>query len=102
MPVITRGQLRSVSHPNEGRPSEDKSPRTMQESDDIDDPMNGTFAGLPSSEEGEGHESVWDEPESAPEGESDNEESDHPEVDDDYEGTLDTIKGYTPFKLRPQ
>lgn len=74
----------------------------MQESDDIDDPMNGTLTGLPSSEEGEEQETVWDEPESASEGESDNEESDHPEVDDDYEGTFNTIKGYTPFKLRPQ
>jgi hypothetical protein len=103
MPVTTRHQLRSLSHPNaisEGGPSEDTLLRTMQESDDDDDPMDGSFAVLSSSEE---DESVWDEPESgAPEEESGPEESDHPEVDDDYEGTFNTIKGYMPCKLRTQ
>lgn len=69
----------------------------MQESDDDDDPMNGSIAVL---SEGEEHESVWDEPESgASEEEFGHEESDHPETDDDYEGTSDTIKGYMPYKL---
>jgi hypothetical protein len=100
MPVVTRGQLRSISHPNpisEGGALADTLPRTMQESDDDDDPMNGSIAVL---SEGEEHESVWDEPESgASEEELGDEESDHPETDDDYEGTSDTIKGYMPYKL---
>jgi hypothetical protein len=103
MPVTTRRQLRSLSHPNaigECGPSEDTFPRTMQESDDDDDPMDGSFAVLPSSEEGEEHESVWDEPKSgAPEEELGHAESDN---DDDYEGTFNTIKGYVPCKLRTQ
>jgi hypothetical protein len=70
----------------------------MQESDDNDDPMDGSFTVLSSGEEG-----VWDEPESgSSEEESGNEESDNPEVDDDYEGTFDTIKTYTPWKPRTQ
>jgi hypothetical protein len=69
----------------------------MQESDDNDDPMDGSVAVL---SEGEGHESVWDEPESGTsEEELGHEDSDHPEVDDDYEGTLNTIKSYTSCKL---
>lgn len=106
MPVITRHQLRSLSHPNavsEGGPSEDTLPRTMQESDVNDDPTDGSFAVLSSSKEDEGQESVWDEPESgASEDESDHEEIDHPEVDDDYEGSFHITKGYMSCKLRTQ
>lgn len=101
MPVTTRRQLRGLSHRiaiSETGPSEDTFPRTMQESDDDDDPMDGSFAVLCSSE-GEEHESMWDEPES---GASEDEESDNPEVDDDYEGTFSIIKGYTRCKLRTQ
>jgi hypothetical protein len=97
MPVITRRQLRSLSHPNavsEGGPSEDTLPRTMQESDVDDDPMDGSFAVLSSSKEDEEQESVWDEPEfDASEDESDHEEIDHPDVDDDYEGDFHIIDG---------
>jgi hypothetical protein len=96
MSVTTRHQLRSLSHPNavsEGGPSEDTSPRTMQESDVDDDPMGGSFAVLSSSKEDEEQESAWDEPESgASEDESDHdEEIDHPDVDDDYEGNFQII-----------
>jgi hypothetical protein len=112
MPVITRRQLRGLSHPNavsEGGPSEDTLPRTTQESHgDVDnDPMDGYFAVLSSSKEDEEQESVWDEPESDPsEDESDHEEIDHPDVDDDddddYEGNFHITGGYMPCKLRTQ
>ena len=108
MPVITRRQLRSLSHPNavsEGGPSEDTLPRTMQESDVDNDPMDGSFAVLSSSKEDEEQESVWDEPESdASEDESDHEEIDHPGVDedDDYEGNFHITDGYMPCKLCTQ
>ncbi|KAF8487336.1 hypothetical protein DFH94DRAFT_849739 [Russula ochroleuca] len=89
MPVTTRRQLMGLSHPNaisERGPTEDTLPRTMQESDDDDDPMDGSFAVLSSSEEDEDHEPVRDEPESGASEEAlDHEESDLLEVDDDYE-----------------
>ena len=104
MPVTTRRQLRSVSHLDaisEAGPTEDAFPRTMQKSDIDDDPMGGSFA--VSSNEGEEHEPVWDEPEfGASEEELGHEESDNPEVDDDYEGTFNTIRVYTLCKLRAQ
>jgi hypothetical protein len=110
MPVITRRQLRSLSHPNavsEGGPSEDTLPGTMQESDVDNDPMDGSFAVLSSSKEDEEQELVWDEPESgASEDESDHEEIDHPDVDDDddddYEGKFHIANGYMPCKLYTQ
>jgi hypothetical protein len=106
MPVTTRRQLMGLSHPNaisERGPTEDTLPRTMQESDDDDDPMDGSFAVLSSSEEDEDHEPVRDEPESGASEEAlDHEESDLLEVDDDYEGTFNTIKVYTSCKLRTQ
>lgn len=105
MPVTTRRQLRSASHRNaisEGGPTEDALPRTMQESDNDDDLMGGSFA-VSSSEDGEEHGSMWDEPVSgASEDESDREEGEYPELDDDYEGTFNTIRVYTPCKLRTQ
>jgi hypothetical protein len=92
MPVITRRQLRSISHSNpisEGGTLEDALPRTMQESDDDDDPMDGSVAVL---SEGGGHESES--------GASEEEFGrDHLEVDDDYEGTFNTVKSYTSCKL---
>ena len=106
MPVITRRQIRSLSHPNtvsEGGASEDTLPRTMQESDVDDDPMDGSFAVMSSSKEDEEQESVWDEPKfDASEDESDHEEIDHPDVDDDYEGNFHITDGYMPCKLHTQ
>jgi hypothetical protein len=110
MPVITRRQLRSLSHPNavsEGGPEEDTLPRTMQESDVDNDPMDGSFAVLSSSKEDEEQESAWGEPESdASKDESDHEEIDHPDDDDDddddYEGNSHITNGYMPCKLRTQ
>ena len=108
MPVITRRQLRSLSHPNavsEGGPSEDTLPRTMQESDVDNDPMDGSFAVLSSSKDDEEQESVWDEPESdASEDESNHEEIDHPndDDDDDHEGNFHITDGYMPCKLHTQ
>jgi hypothetical protein len=92
MTVITRRQLRSLSYRNAisvGEPSEDTFTKTMQESDDVDDPMDGSFEVLCSSE-GDEHESTWDEPESG--ASEEDEESDDPEADDDYEGTLTSSK----------
>jgi hypothetical protein len=106
MPFITRRQLRSLSHfdaVSEGGPSEDMSPRTMQESDVGNDPMDGSFAVLSSSKEDEEPDSVWDEPGSdASEDESDHEEIDHPDVDDNYEGNFHITDGYMSCKLRTQ
>jgi hypothetical protein len=108
MPIITRRQLRSLSHPNavsEGGPSEDTLPRIMQESEVDNDPMDGSFAVLSSSKADEEQESVWDEPESdASEDESDHEEIDHPAVDDDddYEGKFHITDCCMPCKLRTQ
>jgi len=104
MPAVTRRQLRNFPHPNamsEGGPSEDTLPRTMQESDVDNDPMDGSFAVLSSSKEDEEQESVWDEPESdASEDESDREEIDDPDDDDDYEGNFHITDGHMPCKLR--
>ena len=106
MPVITRRQLRNLTHPNAvsgGGPSEDTLPSTMQESDVDDDPMDGSFAVLSSSKEDEEQESVWDEPESdASEDESDHEEIDHPNDDEDYEGKFHITDDYMPCKLHTQ
>jgi hypothetical protein len=106
MPVTTRRQPRNLSHsdPNsKGGPSEDTSPRTMQESDVDDGPMDGSFAVSSSDNEDEEHdESVWDQPESDASEEESDHESDHSEVDDDYEGSFYTIKGYAPCELRIQ
>ena len=99
MPVITRRQLSRLSHPNamnEGGPSEDTFPRTMQESDVDDNPMDVSFTVLSSSKEDEEQESIWDEDE------SDHEEIDHPDDDDDYEGSFHIIHGYMRCKLRIQ
>ncbi len=105
MPVTTRRQLRNLSHfdaNSKGGPSEDTFPRTMQESDVDDDPMDGSFAVSSSDNEDEEHESVWDQPESDASEEESDHESDHSEVDDDYKGSSFTIKGYTPCELRIQ
>jgi hypothetical protein len=106
MPVITRRQLRNLSYPNalsEGGPSKDTLPRTMQESEVDDDPMDGSLVVLSSSDEDEEQESVWDKPESdASEDESDHEEIDYADVDDDYEGNLYIIECHMPCKLRTQ
>ena len=99
MPVVTRRQLSRLSHPNamnEGRPSEDTFPRTMQESDVDDNPMDVSFTVLSSSKEDEEQESIWDEDE------SDHEEIDHFDDDDDYEGSFHIIHGYMRCKLRIQ
>ena len=98
MPVITRRQLSRLSHPNamnEGGPSEDTFPRTMQESDVDGDPLDASFAVLSSSKEDEEQESIWDEDE------TDHEEIDH-DVDDDYEGSFHIINSYIQCKLRTQ
>ena len=86
---------------SEGGPSEDTMQRTMQTSDADNHFMDGSIAASSSSTEDEEQESVWDEPESdASEGESDNEEIDHLDEDDDYEGNFHIADGYIPCKLR--
>lgn len=102
MPTVTRLQLRNFPHLNAMSgcgPSEDTLPRTIQESDIDNDPMDGSFAALSSGKEDEEQESVWGEQES----ESSEDESDHdPDDDDDYEGDFLPYRGYLPCKLRTQ
>lgn len=67
--------------------------RIMRESEDDDDPMDGSITELSDSED-EDYRSVRDEREfDASEGESNHEESDDAEADDDFEGVFHTVCG---------
>jgi len=71
--------------------------RIMRESEDDDDPMDGSITELSNSED-EDYRSVRDEHESdASEGESNHEESDDAESDDDFEGVFHTTSGHGPW-----
>lgn len=68
--------------------------RIMRESEDVDDPMDGSITELSDSED-EDYRSVRDEHEShASEGESNHEESDDGESDDDFEGVFHRHSGH--------
>jgi hypothetical protein len=82
MPVITRRQSRGHHHPDAINESERVRPED----------------GLSSVHGDEERESVWDESGSGVSGEeSDYEESDNADLDDDLEGTFDTIKRRASF-----
>ena len=95
MPVTTRRQTRGLLDTDVigGRP-EDMPAGIMRESEDVDDPMDGSITELSDSED-EDYRSVKDGHESdASEGELNHEESDNGESDDDFEGVSHTHSGH--------
>lgn len=104
MLVTTYYHPRTLPHPNdideiEGPWPQDGSSMVIGEDGDYGDLMDGTRAGLYSSDEGEEHDLVWwhgPESDIFEEEEWNQEESDHPESNDSPEGTLSALKGRTP------